>query len=126
MLNVSLIGAGFIGRVHAQCIAANPGTRLAAVHDLDASAAAALAERRGARVAGSVGEIVGGDDTDAVVIASSTDSHGEIARALMEPCLRSRGPVPVVVDDAEEPERLRRFVAQLVGLQRTDAGDVHR
>lgn len=81
MLNLSLIGAGFIGRVHAQCIAANPDTRLAAVHDLDASAAAALAERHGARVAGSVGEIVGGDDTDAVVIASSTDSHGEIARA---------------------------------------------
>ena len=81
MLNLSLIGAGFIGRVHAQCIAANPGTRLAAVHDRDVSAATALAERHGARVAGSLAEIVGGDDTDAVVIASSTDSHGEIARA---------------------------------------------
>ena len=27
VLNVSLAGAGFIGRVHARCIAANPGTR---------------------------------------------------------------------------------------------------
>ena len=75
MPNIALISAGFIGRVHAQCIVANPDTRLAAVHDLDASAAAALAERHGARVAGSVGEIVGDDDTDAVVIASSTDSR---------------------------------------------------
>lgn len=58
MLNISLIGAGFIGRVHAQCIAAHPAARLAAVHDLDGSAAAALAERHGARVAGSLGEIV--------------------------------------------------------------------
>ena len=40
--------------------------------------------------------------------------------------LRRHGPVPVVVDDAEEPERLGRFVAQLVGLQGPDAGDVHR
>ena len=81
VLNLSLIGAGFIGRVHARCIAANPATRLAAVHDLDESAAADLAERHGARVAGSVDEIVSCGGTDAVVIASSTDSHGAIARA---------------------------------------------
>lgn len=81
MLNISLIGAGFIGRVHARCIAGNPATRLAAVHDLDESAASALAERFGARVAESIDEILGSDEVDAVVIASSTDSHGEIARA---------------------------------------------
>ena len=59
MLNISLIGAGFIGRVHARCIAANAATRLAFVHDLDESAAGALAERYAARVAGSIGEING-------------------------------------------------------------------
>ena len=88
MLNISLIGAGFIGRVHAQCIAAHPATRLAAVHDLDGSAAAALAERHGARVAGSLCEIVASRETDAVVIASSTDSHGAVARA----CARAGKP----------------------------------
>ena len=31
-----------------------------------------------------------------------------------------------MIDDAEEPERLGRFVAQLVGLERAYAGDVHR
>ena len=81
MLNISLIGAGFIGRVHARCIAENDATRLTSVHDRDESAAAALAERYGARVAGSVGEITASDDVDAVVIASATDSHGEFARA---------------------------------------------
>ena len=81
MLNISLVGAGFIGRVHARCIAANAATRLAAVYDLDEPAASALAARHGARVARSIGEITGSDETDAVVIASSTNSHGEIARA---------------------------------------------
>ena len=81
MLNVSLIGAGFIGSVHARCIAENAATRLASVHDLDTSAAAVLAGRYGAPVAGSVDEVVASDDIDAVVIASSTDSHGAIARA---------------------------------------------
>ena len=81
MLNLSLIGAGFIGDVHARCIAANPDTRLAAVHDLDEAAADALAARYGARVAGSIDEITGDDETDAVVIASSTSSHGQLARA---------------------------------------------
>ena len=81
VLNVSLVGAGFIGRVHAQCIAANAATRLAAVFETDESAAEALAARHGARVAGSLGKIADSGETDAVVIASSTDSHGEIARA---------------------------------------------
>ena len=81
VLNISLVGAGFIGRVHARCIAANAATRLAAVYDLDEPAASALAARHGARVARSIGEITGSDETDAVVIASSTNSHGEIARA---------------------------------------------
>ena len=88
VLNVSLVGAGFIGRVHAQCIAAHPATRLAAVFDLDESAAGALAARHGARVAGALEEITGSGETDAVVIASSTDSHGEIARA----CARAGKP----------------------------------
>ena len=81
MVNIALVGAGFIGRVHARCIADHAETRLAAVHDLDGSAASAIAERHGARVAGSIDEIVGSDHIDAVLIASSTDSHGEIARA---------------------------------------------
>ena len=81
MVNIALVGAGFIGRVHAKCIADHAKTRLAAVHDVDESAANALAKRYGARVAVSLDEITGSDHIDAVVIASSTNSHGDIARA---------------------------------------------
>ena len=141
VLNLSLIGAGFIGRVHAQCIAANPATRLAAVHDLDKSAAAGLAERHGARVAGSVGEIVGGD-TDAVIIASSTDSHGAIARACAgagRPFLCEK-PLDTSLGAALDTVRAvraagvfagigfnRRFDAQYAALKRTvDEGEIGR
>lgn len=71
MANIALVGAGFIGRVHARRIADHVETPPAAVHDLDESAACALAERHGARVAGSVEEVVGSDYVDAVVIAAS-------------------------------------------------------
>ena len=141
-LNLSLIGAGFIGRVHAQCIAANPVTRLVVVHDLDESAAADLGERHGARVAGSLGEIVGDDDTDAVIIASSTDSHGEIARA----CARAGRPflcekpldtsLGAALDTARAVRDAgvfagigfnRRFDAQYAALKRTvDDGEIGR
>ena len=48
MVDIALVGAGFIGRVHARCIADHAETRPAAVHGLDESAASALAERHGA------------------------------------------------------------------------------
>ena len=118
VLNVSLVGAGFIGRVHAQCIAANPATRLAAVFDLDESAAGALAARHGARVAGSLGEITGSGETDAVVIASSTDSHGEIARACAragKPFLCEK-PLDTSRDAAVETVRAVRSAGVLAGI----------
>ena len=118
VLNVSLVGAGFIGRVHAQCIAANAATRLAAVFDTDESAASALAARHGARVAGSLGEITGSGETDAVVIASSTDSHGEIARACAragKPFLCEK-PLDTHRDAAVETVRYVREAGVLAGI----------
>ena len=118
VLNVSLVGAGFIGRVHAQCIAAHAAARLAAVFDTDESAASALAARHGARVAGSLGEITGSGETDAVVIASSTDSHGEIARACAragKPFLCEK-PLDTHRDAAVETVRYVREAGVLAGI----------
>ena len=75
-----LIGAGNISGVHAANIAAHPRARLGRVYDARREAAAALAERHGARVAGSLDEALG-DGVDAAIIASSTASHGEVAEA---------------------------------------------
>lgn len=79
MLTVSLIGAGTIGRVHAGNVAARPGARLGFVHDVRPDAAEAAAAPSGARVARSLDEAIAG--ADAVIIASSTASHGAVAEA---------------------------------------------
>ena len=44
MLKVGLLGAGRIAGVHATAITTNPGSRLVAVSDINAEAAAKLAE----------------------------------------------------------------------------------
>lgn len=80
MLRVGLIGAGRIGQVHARNIAANPHSRLAAVSDVVKTAAIDLAGSYGA-VARSTDEILADGAIDAVLIASSTDTHADLIEA---------------------------------------------
>jgi len=80
MLRFALFGAGRIGRMHADNLAAHPRAALAAVYDVAAEAARATADRHGARVAETV-ETALGDDVDAVLIASSTDTHVDLIGA---------------------------------------------
>ena len=80
MLNIGLLGAGRIGQVHAVNIAGNAGSRLAAVSDVYAPAAEALAGTYGAEVRSS-DEIIGDASIDAVLIATSTDTHSDLIEA---------------------------------------------
>lgn len=80
MLRVGLLGAGRIGKVHAQTIAAHPGSRLSAVSDALPEAAEALAGAFGAAVRGS-DEIVADPDIDAVLVATPTDTHSDLIEA---------------------------------------------
>ena len=77
MIDICQFGAGRIGAIHGANIARHPATRLRYVVDVDAGAAAALAGRHGAEVAGPDKAL---DDpaVRAVVIASATDSHADI------------------------------------------------
>lgn len=77
MLKVGLLGAGRIGRVHAINIAGHTRSQLVAVSDVDADAAQSLAEEHGARV-GSTASILGDASIDAVLIATSTDTHSDL------------------------------------------------
>lgn len=77
MLRVALLGAGRIGQVHAKAITANSDSRLVAVADVNASAAESLASAHGA-AARSVEQILADTDVDAVLIATSTDTHSEL------------------------------------------------
>ncbi|MBB3932997.1 myo-inositol 2-dehydrogenase/D-chiro-inositol 1-dehydrogenase [Kaistia hirudinis] len=73
-VRLGLLGAGRIGKVHAEAIAANPRARLIAVADAFPDAAAALAASAGAEVR-SVDAIMDASDIDAVLITTPTDLH---------------------------------------------------
>lgn len=77
MKKLCLLGAGRIGRVHAENVVASEGAQLTFIVDRDPSAAAALAERTGARVADDAEAALRGG-VDGVLIATSTDTHVEL------------------------------------------------
>src|SRR5437879_1529785 len=77
MIRFTLIGAGFIGSVHARNLAAHPDVDFALVYDIDASRAATIAGRHGARVAADLETAITSSEIDAVFIASSTNTHAD-------------------------------------------------
>ncbi|MCA4134351.1 Gfo/Idh/MocA family oxidoreductase [Arthrobacter sp. M4] len=80
MPRFALIGAGFIGSVHAANLAAHPGIDFQLVYDVDHSRAQVLAAGHGARPTSNLEEVFDGTSVDAVFIASSTDTHAEHLR----------------------------------------------
>ncbi|WP_299690379.1 inositol 2-dehydrogenase [uncultured Tateyamaria sp.] len=80
MLNVGLLGAGRIGAVHARAITAHRGSTLAAISDVVADNAARLAETYGTDARTS-DEIIADPAIDAVLIATSTDTHCDFIEA---------------------------------------------
>jgi myo-inositol 2-dehydrogenase/D-chiro-inositol 1-dehydrogenase len=80
MLRVGLLGAGRIGQVHAVSIAGNRRSTLVAVSDVHEQAAAKLAEEYGAEARTSE-EIIADPSIDAVLVATSTDTHSDLIEA---------------------------------------------
>ena len=80
MLKIGLLGAGRIGQVHARAIVGHEGSELALISDVYASAAEELAAKYDAKVVSS-DEIIGDSSIDAVLIATSTDTHSELIEA---------------------------------------------
>ena len=73
MLDIAVLGAGRIGRIHAGNIAAHPAARLTGIADPDTEAAGRLASALGVRPIG-VAEAM---RADAVLIASPTPTHAD-------------------------------------------------
>lgn len=82
MQRFALIGAGFIGGVHAKNLAAHPEVDFAFVYDVDEARAKAIAGQYNATVATNLDDVFDPATVDAVFIASSTDTHaGHLGRA---------------------------------------------
>ena len=82
-IGVGIIGCGGMGSWHADNVAAQPGLRVVAVADPVASSAEQVAQRHGARTLDGL-EVIAAPDVDAVLIASSDDTHAGFAVAAIE------------------------------------------
>ena len=80
MLTFAQFGGGRIGQIHAANLAAHAATRLKYVIDIDVKAAGLLAARHDAKVS-TAAEALADPAVDAVIIASSTDTHADLAIA---------------------------------------------
>jgi myo-inositol 2-dehydrogenase/D-chiro-inositol 1-dehydrogenase len=89
MTNFALFGAGYIGQVHGGNIAAHPRAELQYVYDVNTAAAERLASRLGATVAASPEAIWAANDVDAILIASSTNTHAD----LLSGAIKAKKPV---------------------------------
>lgn len=80
MVRFALIGAGFIGGVHAANLAVHPDVDFTLVYDVDRTRSEAVAGRHGSRATPDLAEVFDADTVDAVLIASSTDTHADHLR----------------------------------------------
>lgn len=76
-INIGIIGAGYIGGVHASVLMRDERVRLAKVHDVSAERAAQLARTTGMSVAASAAELI--ESVDAVYITTPNTKHTELA-----------------------------------------------
>jgi myo-inositol 2-dehydrogenase/D-chiro-inositol 1-dehydrogenase len=81
MIQFCLVGAGFIGPLHAANVAAQPGARLAWVVDLNLAAATALAARHGARATADLATALADAAVDAVIVCTPPRTHAPIVEA---------------------------------------------
>ena len=83
MMRFALFGAGRAGTIHARNIACHPRAELGYVFDVDQSAAQRLAALLEVHVCHDQQEIWQADNVDAVLIASSSDTHVDLLRQAM-------------------------------------------
>lgn len=79
-LTFCIFGAGRIGKLHARNVAAHPQARVKYIVDPVAKAASDLAKRLGARTATTAAALAD-PEVDAVVVASSTNTHVDLITA---------------------------------------------
>jgi len=104
IIRCAVIGAGHLGRFHAQKYAQLPDVELVAVVDCDMTRARAVADECGARAHATVRDVL--DQVDVVSIVVPTAQHYAIARS----CIEAGVHVLVEKPLASDPEQARELV----------------
>jgi len=121
MVEIALIGAGRIGKIHGGNLARQPGVHLRYVCDAVPQAASELAARLGAEVA-DLDRVFSDGAVTAVAIASSTDTHAELLlrAAAARKAIFCEKPVDLDVGRAREVQAAvaAAKVPCLIGFQR--------
>ncbi len=74
-MRIALLGCGRIGRMHADNLTRHPNATLAMVHDIHLASAEEVASSHGVPVAGDSDQVFSSTGVDAVLVASSTETH---------------------------------------------------
>ncbi|MBM4191641.1 MAG: Gfo/Idh/MocA family oxidoreductase [Gammaproteobacteria bacterium] len=104
-IRTAVIGAGYLGRFHAQKFASEAGSSLVAVVDTRAEAREAVAGELGTQGIADHRELLG--EVDAVSIVTSTTAHHAIARDFLEAGVHVLVEKPIT----ETPEQARELIA---------------
>ncbi len=75
MINIALLGAGRIGKMHAEIISAHPQANLKYVYDVNKEFASSVAKHNNAESVSSPEEAINTDEIQAILIASATPTH---------------------------------------------------
>lgn len=78
MLNFALLGAGRIGAMHAHNLTLHGKAKLLWVYDINPQASQQVANAAGAQAAETAAKVLNDQKVDAVLIASSTDTHADL------------------------------------------------
>lgn len=80
-VRIAILGCGFQGTFHAQTITASPDAELVASCDFSTEAAQRIADAHGGAVHTDPSTVLADEDVDAVIIATPSDTHAELAIA---------------------------------------------
>lgn len=121
MLRAAVIGVGYMGRFHAQKLAACDGVRLVAVADGDAARASEVAAEVGCAAETDYRRLLGG--IEAAAVAVPTETHYEVVRACLDAGVNVLVEKPVArsveeADELLELARRKRLVLQVGHLER--------
>lgn len=119
MIDIAIIGAGFIGGVHARLIDSIDGARVSAVIDAKSDRATALAEPRGALIAASLDELAErGELPHIVSVCTVSAGHADLAiRALELGChVFVEKPVDITREAADRLARVAQDSGRQVGV----------